>query len=123
MLQERSLCKVADNSGANAVMLFAVNGKNNQKQAKIGSIVVGSVKKASPNGKVRKGQVVYGLVVRTRAKTNRKDGSSIKFSDNALVIINKETKEPLATRVFGPVARELRELGHNKVVSLAQEVL
>lgn len=123
MLQERSLCTVADNSGANTVMLFAVNGKNNQKQAKIGSVVVGSVKKASPNGKVRKGQVVYGLVVRTRAKTNRNDGSSIKFSDNALVIINKETKEPIATRVFGPVARELRELGHNKVVSLAQEVL
>lgn len=123
MLQAQSICNVADNSGANKVMLFAVNGKNNQKLAKVGSIVVGSVKKASPSGKVKKGQVVYGLVVRTRAKTNRKDGSSIKFSDNAVVIVNKETKEPIATRVFGPVARELRELGYNKVVSLAQEVL
>ena len=123
MLQAQSICNVADNSGANKVMLFAVNGKNNQKNAKIGTIVVGSVKKATPSGKVKKGQVVYGLVVRTRAKVNRKDGSSIKFSDNAVVIVNKETKEPIATRVFGPVARELRELGYNKVVSLAQEVL
>jgi large subunit ribosomal protein L14 len=123
MLLERSICNVADNSGANKVMIFAVNGKNNQKLAKIGTIVVGSVKKATPSGKVKKGQVVYCLIVRTRAKTNRKDGSSIKFSDNAVVIVNKETKEPIATRVFGPVARELREYGYNKVVSLAQEVL
>ena len=123
MLQAQSVCNVADNSGANKVMLFAVNGKNNQKLARIGSIVVGSVKKASPSGKVKKGQVVYCLVVRVRAKTNRKDGSSIKFSDNAVVIVNKESKEPIATRVFGPVARELRELGYNKIVSLAQEVL
>ena len=105
------------------MMLFAVNGRNGQKNAKIGSIVVGSVKKATPSGKVKKGQVVYGLIVRTRQKINRKDGSSIKFSDNAVVIVNKDTKEPIATRVFGPVARELRELGYNKVVSLAQEVL
>lgn len=123
MLQERSMCIVADNSGANRMMLFAVNGRNGQKNAKIGSIVVGSVKKATPSGKVKKGQVVYGLIVRTRQKINRKDGSSIKFSDNAVVIVNKDTKEPIATRVFGPVARELRELGYNKVVSLAQEVL
>jgi large subunit ribosomal protein L14 len=123
MLQAQSVCNVADNSGANKVMLFAVNGKNNQKLARVGSIVVGSVKKATPSGKVKRGQVVYCLVVRVRAKTNRKDGSSIKFSDNAVVIVNKETKEPIATRVFGPVARELRELGYNKVVSLAQEVL
>ncbi len=123
MLQERSICQVADNSGASRVMLFAVNGKNNNRSARIGSIVVGSVKKASPSGKVKKGQIVYGVIVRTKAKTQRDDGSSIKFSDNAIVIINKQSKEPLATRVFGPVARELRELGYNKIVSLAEEVL
>jgi large subunit ribosomal protein L14 len=123
MLQERSICNVADNSGAGRVMLFAVNGKNNNRSANIGSVVVGSVKKASPNGKVKKGQVVYGVIVRTKAKTQRKDGSSIKFSDNAIVLINKQSKEPLATRVFGPIARELRELGFNKIVSLAEEVL
>ena len=123
MLQERSICSVADNSGAGRVMLFAVNGKNNTRSAKIGTVVVGSVKKASPVGKVKKGQIVYGVIVRTRAKTQRKDGSSIKFSDNAIVIINKANKEPIATRVFGPVARELRELGYNKIISLAEEVL
>ncbi len=123
MLQDRSVCNVADNSGANKVMLFAVNGKNNMKTAKVGSVVVGSVKKASPSGKVKKGQVVYGVIVRVRAKVNRKDGSSIKFSDNALVIINKANKEPIATRVFGPVAREIRDRGFNKIVSLAEEVL
>ncbi|NJL96312.1 50S ribosomal protein L14 [Candidatus Gracilibacteria bacterium] len=123
MLQDRSMCKVADNSGANLVMLFAVNGKNNKKSAKIGTVVVGSVKKASPSGKVKKGQVVYGVIVRVRAKVNRKDGTSIKFSDNAIVIINKANNEPIATRVFGPVARELRDKGFNKIVSLAEEVL
>lgn len=123
MLQERSLCTVADNSGAQRVMLFAVNGKNNKGYAKIGDIVAGSVKKASPNGKVKKGQVVYGVIVRVKAKTNRVDGSSIKFSDNAVVIVNKSSKEPIATRIFGPVARELRDLGYNKIVSLAEEVL
>jgi large subunit ribosomal protein L14 len=123
MLIEKSTCKVADNSGAQKFMLFAVNGKNGRKSAGVGDIVVGSVKKASPNGKVSKGEIVHGLIVRTRATIQRKDGSSIKFSDNAVVIVNKGNKEPIATRVFGPVARELRDLGHNKVVSLAEEVL
>lgn len=123
MLQERSIVNIADNSGASKVMLFSVRGKNNQYSAKVGSIVVGSVKKASPNGKVKKGQVVHILIVRTRAKINRKDGSSIRFSDNAGVVVNKATKEPIATRVFGPVSRELREKGYNKIVSLADEVL
>jgi large subunit ribosomal protein L14 len=123
MLQERSIANVADNSGAAKIMLFAVNGKNNTQSARVGTIVVGSVKKASPTGKVKKGQVVYGVIVRTKAKTQRKDGSSIKFSDNAVVIVNKANKEPIATRVFGPVARELRELGFSKIISLAEEVL
>ena len=123
MLIERSTCNVADNSGAMKFMLFAVNGKNNRKSAKVGDIVTGSVKKASPNGKVSKGQIVHGLIVRTRKTVKRKDGSSIRFSDNAVVLVSKTTKEPIATRVFGPVARELRELGHNKIISLAEEVL
>jgi large subunit ribosomal protein L14 len=123
MLQERSILNIADNSGAVKVMLFSVRGKNNNNSAKVGSVVVGSVKKASVNGKVKKGQIVHVLIVRTRHKIGRKDGSSIKFSDNAAIVVNKSTKEPIATRVFGPVARELRELGYNKVVSLAEEVL
>jgi len=122
MLLERSRVTIADNSGATDVMLFAVNGKNNRGSIGVGDIAVGSVKKSTPNGKVKKGQVVKVLIVRTRNKIKRKDGSSIKFSDNAAVIINKD-KEPLATRVFGPIARELRDLGYNKVVSLAEEVL
>lgn len=123
MLQDRSIINIADNSGANRVMLFAVNGKNGRRSAGVGSVVVGSVKKATPGGKVAKGQVVHILIVRTRSKIQRKDGSSIRFSDNAGIVVAKATKEPVGTRVFGPVARELREAGFNKVVSMAQEVL
>ena len=123
MLQERSIVNIADNSGATKVMLFAVNGKNNRSSCGVGDIVVGSVKKSSPNGKVRKGQVVSILIVRTKAAIKRKDGSAILFSDNAGIVVNKASKEPLATRIFGPVARELREDGFSKVVSLAEEVL
>jgi large subunit ribosomal protein L14 len=123
MLRERSVVQVADNSGAVKIMLFAVNGKNNNRSAGVGAIVTGSVKQATPRGKLKKGQKVQVLIVRTRNRINRKDGSSISFSDNAGVVINKQTKEPIATRVFGPVAREIRELGYNKVVSLSEEVL
>jgi len=123
MLQERSRVRIADNSGATQVMLFSVTGKNGRKSVGIGSVAVGSVKKALPNGKVKKGQVVHVLIVRTKKKIVRKDGSSIRFSDNAAIVINKGTMESIGTRVFGPVAREIRELGHNKIVSLAEEVL
>jgi large subunit ribosomal protein L14 len=123
MLQERSIINITDNCGATKVMLFSVNGKNNQSFVRVGAIAVGSVKKASPNGKVKKGQIVHVLIVRTRSRINRKDGSSISFSDNAGVVVNKTNREPIATRIFGPVARELREKGHHKVVSLAEEVL
>jgi large subunit ribosomal protein L14 len=123
MLQERTIVDIADNSGATKVMLFAVNGKNNRRSATVGDVVVGSVKKASVGSKIKKGSVVHILIVRTRKKLQRRDGSSIKFGDNAAVVVNKGTKEPVATRVFGPVARELRELGHSKVISLAEEVL
>jgi large subunit ribosomal protein L14 len=123
MLRERSVVEVADNSGAVKVMLFAVNGKNHNRSARVGSIVMGSVKQATPRGKVKKGQKVQVLIVRTRNRINRRDGSSISFSDNAGVVVNKQTREPIATRVFGPVAREIRDLGFNKVVSLSEEVL
>lgn len=123
MLQIRSYINVADNSGATLVGLFAVNGKNNKSFARVGDVVACSVKKSSPNGKIKKGQKVYGVIVRTRKETNRKDGSSIRYSDNAVVLINTKTKEPIGTRVFGPVSRELRDLGYNKIISLAEEVL
>ncbi len=123
MLQERSIVNIADNSGAVKVMLFSVTGKNGRRSVGIGSIVKGSVKKASVGGKVKKTQKVDVLIVRTKNSTKRKDGSVISFSDNAGIIVNKANKEPVATRVFGPIARELREMGYNKVVSLAEEVL
>jgi large subunit ribosomal protein L14 len=123
MLLERSYVNITDNSGAVTVMLFAVNGKNNRSTVGVGDIAVGSVKKANPKSKIKKGSVVSILIVRTKKKIQRKDGSSIKFSDNAGVVVSKATKEPVATRIFGPVARELRDLNYSKVVSLAEEVL
>ncbi len=123
MLRERSIVHIADNSGAVKVMLFAVCGKNKNQYARVGSIVTGSVKQATPRGKIQKGQIVQVLIIRTRARVHRSDGSSISFSDNAGIIVNKQTKEPIATRVFGPIAREIKDLGHSKVTSLAEEVL
>jgi large subunit ribosomal protein L14 len=104
-------------------MLFAVNGKNNRGSVGVGDVVMGSVKKATPNGKIKKGAKVKMLIVRTRARIQRADGTSISFSDNAAIIVNKELV-PLGTRVFGPIAREVRNSGKfPKVVSLAEEVL
>ncbi len=123
MLIERSVVDIMDNSGANKVMLFAVNGKNNRSFAKIGDIVKGSVKKATLGGKISKGEKVYILITATKKKIQRKDGSSIRFSKNCAIIINKNNKEPVATRIFGPIAREIKDLGFSKVASLAQEVL
>ncbi len=122
MLLERSRLKVADNSGALSVMIFSVSGKNGRQSVGVGDIVMGSVKKATPNGKVKKTQKVRILIIRTKMRIHRKDGSSISFIDNAGIIVDKDGK-PVATRVFGPVARELRDLGYSQVVSLAEEVL
>lgn len=122
MLLERSIVNVTDNSGAVKVMLFSVSGKNGQQSIGVGDIAKGSVKKASVGGKVKKTQKVDILIVRTKMRTHRKDGSAIAFQDNAGVIVNK-SGEPIATRVFGPIAREIREKGYNKLVSLAEEVL
>lgn len=122
MLLERSVVHIADNSGAVKVMIFSVSGKNGQQSVGVGSIVKGSVKKANVGGKVKKTQKVDILIVRTKMRIHRKDGSSISFTDNAGVVVNK-SGEPVATRVFGPIAREIREKGYNKLVSLAEEVL
>ncbi len=123
MLRERSIVEIADNSGAVNVMLFAVNGKNGRRSVSVGDVVMGSVKKATVGGKVKKGQKVAVLITATKRKIQRRDGSSIRFSRNLAVVVNKASKEMVATRVFGPVARELRDAGFNKVISLAEEVL
>ena len=122
MIQQQSRLKVADNSGARELLVIRVLGGSKVKFGNIGDVVVGTVKKATPNGTVGKGKVVKAVVVRTVQGVRRDDGSYIKFDDNACVII-KEDKSPVGTRVFGPVAREIRDAGYMKIVSLAKEVL
>jgi large subunit ribosomal protein L14 len=114
--------KVADNSGAKEVMFIRALGGSVGKFAKIGDVFVGTVKIAEPNSKIKKGEVVRGVVVRTRKEIRRRDGSYIRFSDNAMVVIDRQG-EPIGTRVFGPVARELRERRFMKIISLAPEVI
>jgi len=123
MLQLRSWVKIADNSGAKIVALFSVDGKNQRRFVSLGDVVAGSVKEAAPNGAVKKGEKVYLVIVRTRKEVRRKDGSYIRFDENAGVLVNKEDKEPRGTRIFGPIPRELREKGFTKIVSLAPEVI
>ena len=122
MLQQESRMKVADNSGARELLVIRVLGGSKVKTANIGDIVVGTVKKATPNGNIKKGKVVKAVVVRSKFGVRRDDGSYIKFDDNACIII-KEDKTPVGTRVLGPVARELRDKDFNKIVSLAKDVL
>ena len=122
MVQQQSQIKVADNSGARELLVIRVLGGSRVKTANIGDIVVGAVKKATPNGTIKDGAVVKAVIVRTKFGVRRDDGSYIKFDDNACVII-KDDKTPVGTRVFGPVARELREKDYMKIVSLATEVL
>ncbi len=122
MIQQQSLMKVADNTGAKELMCIRVLGGSGRRYAGIGDIVVCAVKKAAPGGVVKKGDVVKAVVVRTVKETRRADGSYIKFDENAAVII-KEDKTPKGTRIFGPVARELREHDFTKIMSLAPEVL
>ncbi|MBL8031511.1 MAG: 50S ribosomal protein L14 [Candidatus Doudnabacteria bacterium] len=123
MLQVRSLVKVADNTGAKIVNVFSVNGKNGKRFARLGDVIVGSVRQISPGGQVKKGDKVYGVIVRTRKEVRREDGSYIRFDENAIVLVNKDTTDPRGSRIFGPVARELRERGYMKIVSLAPEVI
>ena len=122
MIQQQSLMKVADNTGAKELMCIRVLGGSGRRYAGVGDIVVCAVKKAAPGGVVKKGDVVKAVVVRTVKEIRRADGSYIKFDENAAVII-KEDKTPKGTRIFGPVARELREHDFTKILSLAPEVL
>ena len=122
MVQQESRLKVADNSGARELLVIRVLGGSKVKTGNSGAVVVGTVKKATPNGTVKEGKVVKAVIVRTKFGVRREDGSYIKFDDNACVLI-KDDKSPVGTRVLGPVARELREKDYMKIVSLAPEVL
>lgn len=122
MIQQESRLIVCDNSGAKEILCIRVLGGTRRRYARVGDTIVASVKEAVPSGNVSKKSVVRAVVVRTRDTIRRKDGSTIRFDDNAAVIIGDD-KLPKSTRIFGPVPRELRELGYNKVVSLAPEVL
>ena len=122
MIQEQSYLTVADNSGARELMCIHVSGSSGRRYANIGDIVVCSVKDALPGASIKKGDVVKVVVVRSRKESRRNDGSYIRFDDNAGVVINDD-KEPKGTRIFGPIARELREKNFLKIISLAPEVL
>jgi large subunit ribosomal protein L14 len=122
MIQQESRLVVCDNSGAKEILCIRVLGGSRKRYAKVGDTIVATVKQAAPNGQVKKKSVVRAVVVRTRNQIRRKDGSTIKFDDNAAVIIGDD-KQPRATRIFGPVPRELRDQGYAKIISLAPEVL
>ena len=122
MIQTQTNLEVADNSGARRVMCIKVLGGAGRRYASVGDKIVVSVKEAIPRGRVKKGDVLQAVVVRTAANIKRKDGSVIRFDKNAAVIVNKQS-EPIGTRIFGPVPRELRTKGHMKIISLAPEVL
>ena len=122
MIQQQSYLKVADNTGAKEIMCIRVLGGSKRRYANIGDVIVASVKKATPGGTVKKGDVVKAVVVRSAKGLRRSDGTYIRFDENAAVII-REDKNPRGTRIFGPVARELREKDYTKILSLAPEVL
>ena len=122
MIQQESMVRIADNSGARKALVIRVLGGSKRRYARVGDIVVVAIKDALPTGQVKKGEVAKAVVVRTAKETRRRDGSYIRFDENAAVLINDQ-REPLATRIFGPVGRELREKRFMKIVSLAPEVL
>ncbi len=122
MIQQETRLKVADNSGAKEVLCFKILGGSRRRYASIGDLIVVSVKNAIPGGMVKKGEVTRAVVVRTRKEVRRKDGSYIRFDDNAAVLLT-DAGEPRGTRIFGPVARELRDGGYMKIVSMASEVM
>jgi large subunit ribosomal protein L14 len=123
MVQLRTMLKVADNTGAKKLQVIRVLGGYQKRYAVIGDLVTAAVKEAVPHGNVKKSDIVTAVIVRARKETRRKDGIYIRFDENAAVIIDKKSKDPKGTRIFGPVARELRGLGFTKIVSLAPEVL
>ena len=122
MIQTQSILTVADNSGAKKVMCIKVLGDSKRRYARVGDLIICSVKTAIPGGTVKKGEVVRAVLVRTKKEYRRRDGSYIRFDENAAVIINKD-QEPVGTRIFGPIARELREKNFMRIISLAPEVL
>ena len=123
MIQHRSMLKVADNSGAKLLQCIRVRGGFQKRYATIGDIITCAVKQAEPRGLIKKGEVVHAVIVRQRKETRRKDGTYIRFDENAAVIVDQKSKEPKASRIFGPIARELRARGFQKIISLAPEVL
>lgn len=122
MIQQETRLTVCDNSGAKEILCIRVLGGSRRRYARVGDVIVATVKQANPSGNVKKKTVIRAVVVRTTEKIRRKDGSTIKFDDNAAVVIGDD-KQPKATRIFGPVPRELRDLGYSKIISLAPEVL
>lgn len=123
MIQVKSKLKVADNSGAKLLQCIKVLGGTKRRYARVGDIITVAIKEAQPHAMVKKGQVVQAVIVRQKKEIRRPDGSYVRFDDNAAVIVDPKSKEPRGTRIFGPVARELRAKGFNKIVSLAPEVL
>lgn len=122
MIQQETRLKIADNTGAKEILCFKVLGGSKRKYASIGDQIVVTVKKALPDGMVKKGEIHRAVIVRTKKEVNRRDGSCIRFDDNAAVLLTG-TGDPLGTRIFGPVARELRESGYMRIISMAPEVL
>ncbi|MDK2861981.1 MAG: large subunit ribosomal protein [Thermodesulfobacterium sp.] len=122
MIQQQTYLNVADNSGAKKIMCIRVLGGSHRKYGSVGDIIVASVKEAIPNSKVKEGDVVKAVIVRTKKEVTRPDGTHIRFDENAAVLIN-QYKEPIGTRIFGPIARELRAKGFMKIISLAPEVI
>lgn len=123
MIQQETRVRVADNTGARELLVIRVMGGSKRKYGHVGDIIIASVKQATPTAQVKKGDIVRAVVVRTAREYHRSDGSSIRFDDNAAVILDGNTTNPKGTRIFGPVARELREKGFMRIVSLAPEVL
>jgi len=123
MIQHESRIKVADNTGAREILVIHVMGGSTRHYGRVGDVVVGTVKSAAPTGSVKKSDIVKAVIVRCTKEWRREDGSTIRFDDNAAVILDTDGKNPKGTRIFGPVARELREKGFMKIVSLAPEVL
>ncbi len=123
MVQQESRLKIADNTGAKEILVIRVLGGSHRKYGRVGDVVVGTVKVATPHGQVKKSEIVRAVIVRTKKEWRREDGSYIRFDDNAAVILAPDGTNPRGTRIFGPVARELREKGFTKIISLAPEVL
>jgi large subunit ribosomal protein L14 len=123
MIQQETRLKVADNTGARELLVIHVTGGSTRRYAHVGDVVVAAVKSAAPQGSVKKSEVVKAVIVRTAKEWRREDGSTIRFDDNAAVILDTDGMNPKGTRIFGPVARELREKGFMKIISLAPEVL